>query len=98
MIFRAFTFSEFRSQALCVDYLHYEIYKTELLMASLKFALEVMPQFIIQFVYLISTDCGKNNANVIVYLSILTSLFSGYFMFLFRMALYLFHSKRLFAY
>ena len=67
-------------------------------MASLKFALEVMPQFIIQFVYLISTDCGKNNANVIVYLSILTSLFSGYFMFLFRMALYLFHSKRLFAY
>lgn len=43
MIFRAFTFSEFRSQALCVDYLHYEIFKTELLMASLKFALEDLP-------------------------------------------------------
>ena len=47
LIFRAFTFSEFRSQALCVDYIHYEIYKTELLMASLKFAFEDLPQFII---------------------------------------------------
>ena len=43
MIFRAFTFSEFRSQALCVDYLHYEIFKTELLMASLKFGFEDLP-------------------------------------------------------
>ena len=43
IIFRAFTFSEFRSQALCVDYIHYEILKTELLMAALKFSVEDLP-------------------------------------------------------
>ena len=47
---------------------------------------------------MLSTDCGKNNANVIVYLSILTSLLSSYTGFLFRLSLYLFNSKRLFAY
>jgi hypothetical protein len=31
MIFRAFTISEFRSQALCVDFIKYEVYKTEVL-------------------------------------------------------------------
>ena len=47
MIFRAFTFSEFRSQALCVDYIKYEIYKTEFLMSALKFGIEDLPQFLI---------------------------------------------------
>lgn len=47
LIFRAFTFSEFRSQALCVDYIGYEIYKTEYLMSAAKFLIEDVPQFIL---------------------------------------------------
>jgi hypothetical protein len=43
LIFRAFTFSEFRTQALCVDYIHYEINKTEFLMACVKFGIEDLP-------------------------------------------------------
>lgn len=43
IVFRAFIFSEFRSQALCVDYIDYEIHKTELLMSALKFAIEDLP-------------------------------------------------------
>lgn len=43
LIFRAFTFSEFRSQALCVDYIGYEIYKTEFFMACAKFMIEDLP-------------------------------------------------------
>jgi len=47
LIFRAFTFSEFRTQALCVDYINYEINKTEFYMSCVKFGVEDLPQFII---------------------------------------------------
>ena len=43
MVFRAFTYSEFRSQALCVDYINYEIYKTEVYMSFAKFLAEDLP-------------------------------------------------------
>lgn len=58
LVFRAFTFSEFRSQALCVDYINYEIYKTEWLMACAKFLVEDLPQFLIQATYLTRSTCG----------------------------------------
>jgi hypothetical protein len=98
MIFRAFTFSEFRSQALCVDYIKYEIFKTELLMSSFKFAVEDLPQFIIQVFYLLSTDCGTKNANIIIYLSVFASVISSYCGFLFRVTQYFYNSKRLIAF
>ena len=47
LVFRAFTFSEFRSQALCIDYISYEIYKTEFFQACAKFGVEDLPQFLI---------------------------------------------------
>ena len=98
MIFRAFIFSEFRSQALCVDYIMYEIHKTELLMSSLKFAIEDLPQFIIQVMYLLSTDCGTKNTNFIIYLSVFSSVLSSYCGFLFRITIYFYNSKRLVAF
>lgn len=97
MIFRAFTFSEFRSQALCVDYIKYEIYKTEFLMSALKFGIEDLPQFMIQAYYLLNTNCGVSNANVIVYLSVFSSVLSSYAGFLFRFTVYLYKRKRLHA-
>lgn len=67
-------------------------------MSSLKFAIEDFPQFIIQMFFLLSTDCGENSANIIVYLSILTAVLSSYCGFLFRLTIYLYNSKRLYAY
>lgn len=98
MIFRAFTFSEFRSQALCVDYINYEIYKTEFLMACVKFGIEDLPQFIIQTLYLLTTTCGVKNSNTIVYMSVCSTVLSSYWGFLYRLSLYLYKRKRLHAY
>lgn len=83
---------------MCVDFVQYEISKTSLLMAALKFSFEDLPQFIIQVVFMMSTDCGKNNQSLIVHLSILTSLLSSYCGFLFKLAHYLYEHKRLHAY
>ena len=43
LVFRAYTFSEFRCQALCVDFVQYEISKTALLQSALKFSFEDLP-------------------------------------------------------
>ena len=80
-----------------MDYIQYEIYKTELLMSSLKFSLEDLPQFIIQVVYLLSTDCGVKHANTIIYLSVFSSVLSSYCGFLFRILVYFYNSKKLYS-
>lgn len=45
MAYRAFTFSEFRSQTLCVDYIRLEMDKTELYISTFKFFVATIPQF-----------------------------------------------------
>ena len=98
LIFRAFTFSEFRTQALCVDYINYEINKTEFYMSCVKFGVEDLPQFIIQALYLLKTQCGLQNANTLIYASVFCSILSSYCGFLFRISIYLFKRRRLHAY
>jgi len=93
--FRAFIFTEFRVHALSVDYIAYEKHKTEFLMGTLKFSFEDLPQFIIQVFYLTSTTCGNKNSNEIVYLSLMVSVVSSYFGFLFRLILFVYLNKRL---
>ena len=83
-------FSEFRTQGLCVDFALYDVYKTELLMASVKFSFEDFPQFLIQAIFLYSTKCGQNNESVMVYMSILCSLLSAYTMMIAYLILYLY--------
>ena len=95
MIFRAFTASEFRSQALCVDFVKYEVYKTEMIQSLYKFLIEDGPMFGIQAYYLSTTPCGVNNENTLVYLSVFTSVLSTYYGFLFRMSLFMYKNKRL---
>jgi len=45
----------------------------------------------------LSTPCGANNSNFIVYLSVLSSALASYCGFLFRLTVYLYVSKRLYA-
>jgi hypothetical protein len=98
LIFRSFTFSEFRSQAVCVDYIWYEKHKTEFLMSAFKFSAEDLPNFIVQVIYLIATDCGVNNSNTLVYMSVFASVLSSYCGFMFRLSIYMYCSRRLYAY
>ena len=44
-----------------------------------------------------STRCGKNNESLLVHLSVLCSLLCSYFVFWWRIALYLYKHKRLYA-
>jgi hypothetical protein len=61
----------------------------------LKYFVEDLPQFIVKAYYLMSTDCGKKNANSIVYLGAFIAVMNTYFGFLYRLITYFYALKRL---
>jgi hypothetical protein len=56
IILTAFTYSEFRCHALCVDYILYEKTKMNIKMASFKFFIQDLPFFFIQISFLRNTS------------------------------------------
>jgi hypothetical protein len=76
---RVLIFNESRMQALNLEYVKYEREKTDLWMALFKFFLEDGPQFVMQLYYLTQTDCGKKNANAIIYIGLIMAVLNTYF-------------------
>lgn len=98
MIYTSLAFSEFRSQTLNIDFTDYEQCRTEMQMAAFKLSFEDLPQFLIQVVFLVSTQCGQNNESLLVHLSVLCSLLCSYFVFWWRIILYTYKHKHLYKY
>jgi hypothetical protein len=76
---RLLVFSEFRMQALNIEYTRIQREKVDLLMASLKFVLEDAPQFLLQLYYLTQTDCGLKNPNTLFYIGFVLKILNTYF-------------------
>ena len=96
--FRILTLTEFRMQATNVEYIHYEKNKWDLVMGFFKFALEDLPQFLVQVYYLNFTDCGTKNNNSIIYLGIILAVTNTYFGFFYRLLTYCYTLRRLRSY
>jgi hypothetical protein len=92
---RILVFNESRMQALNLEYTRYEREKTNLLMALFKLFLQDGPQFIMQLWYLTQTDCGRKNANTIIYIGLLMAVLNTYFGLFYRMLSCCYVMKRL---
>lgn len=95
---RVLIFNESRLQALNLEYTRYEREKTDLLMATFKFALEDLPQFLIQLYYLTMTDCGTKNTNTIVYIGLVMAVINTYFGLFYRLLTCCYVKRRLNSY
>ncbi|CDW71845.1 UNKNOWN [Stylonychia lemnae] len=95
---RIMIFNEFRMQAACIDYITHQKAKTDLFYGLYKLFFEDIPQFIVQAIFLVNTDCGRKYPNGIIYAGILMALFNTYFGMLYRFSRYCYSRKRLLAY
>ena len=90
--------NEFRMQAANIDYIGYEKSKTDLYVGLYKLFFEDIPQFTVQVIFLINTECGAKYPNGIVYAGILMALFNTYFGMLYRFSRFCYSRKRLRAF
>lgn len=95
LVMRAYTFSEFRSQGTCIDYINYEVYKTEFITALYKLLVQDIPMLIIQSIYISQTQCGRTNFNTMIYLSITTTILSIFSGFCYKAFIFAYKHKRL---
>jgi hypothetical protein len=72
-------------QALNLEYTRYQREKVDLLMSFLKFFFQDAPQFLFQLYYLTTTDCGKKNANTIIYIGLILAVLNTYFGLFYRL-------------
>lgn len=77
-----------------IEYLSYNKKKSEFYLGILKLLSNDLPMFIIEIIYLRTTDCGMKNANTIVYIAIIMHAFSIYFGVVARFINYFYHLKR----
>lgn len=96
--YRALLFSEFRLQALNIDYIEYAKRKTEFLFGLLKLLFFDVVQFATMIHYLINSECGLKNANTMVYIGLVMHICSAYFGFLSRFITAFYHCKRVNSY
>jgi hypothetical protein len=94
LTYRALMFSEFRLQALNLDYIEYNKRKSEFWFGLVKGALVDIPMIVFILYYLLMTDCGLKNANVMMYLGLIMHLLSLYFGFITRFITLIYHVKR----
>lgn len=85
---RAFVFSEFRTPAVCVNFVNYDTRKYDLIAATIKFWTQDFPQFVIQICFLRYTNCGSKTNGVMVHVSIYVSLLCMFFNFCMRLILF----------
>jgi hypothetical protein len=95
---RLLVLSEFRMQALNVEYTRVQREKVDILMSSLKFTLEDAPQFILQLYYLTQTDCGLKNPNTLFYIGFILKALNTYFGLFYRVLMTCYVQRRLGAF
>lgn len=98
LTYRALMFSEFRMQAMNVDYIEYNKRKSEFWFGLIKGLLVDIPMIVMYLYYLLMTDCGTKNANTIIYIGLVMHILSLYFGFVIRFITLVYHVKRANAY